>query len=336
MRTLYLRCLVPCANYFRFWMRYINFLRTAVGDDNQTRSAFQSAMRSLQTRPNIYLAYAAYEESCGRIDAARAVFQQILGSIAPGLVEGIIRFANFERRQGQHAAALKLLESALATASDKTLPFLSMFTAKYYGLLQRETGLGLPAGTSPMDRSHQILDAALEKFPENFDLWVFAINLETSFGGMTLSSQARVNALYARVLAPSSTISAARKQVLWKDRLAFAADWGNNPMRYWELDTEFQEQFGEFSVASLSAPKAPASAPAPAPHAGTKHPADSDAAGKKKSRTEEEGTPATAPQTPAEQQAAYYAYIQRYYQQQQQAGAYPAGAAAPAPAPPSQ
>eukprot|EP00708_Paratrimastix_pyriformis_P002120 GAFH01000859.1.p1 GENE.GAFH01000859.1~~GAFH01000859.1.p1 ORF type:complete len:457 (-),score=182.87 GAFH01000859.1:257-1627(-) len=249
LRTLYGRCLVACANYFRFWMRYIDFLRVDADSEEETRAAFKDATaHALKTRPNMYLARAAFEESTGHPEEARRVFVTLHTTVAPDLVEVLVRYANFERRQGRHAEALRILEEALAGAKDKTRLFLSMFTAKFYALIQRAEGLGLPEGQTAMGRGRAILDAALEAHPDNFDLWVFAINLETSFGGMTPESQERVFALYSRVLAASSPISAARKQALWKDCLAFAADWGNNPMRYWDLDAQFQEQFGEFAT----------------------------------------------------------------------------------------
>jgi len=47
---------------------------------------------------------------------------------------------------------------------------------------------------------------------------------------MTPSTFARVDELYARAVAPSSPLGPARKQVLWKDRLALAAEW-TEPMR---------------------------------------------------------------------------------------------------------
>ncbi|KAJ4462373.1 putative pre-mRNA-processing factor 39 [Paratrimastix pyriformis] len=390
LRTLYGRCLVACANYFRFWMRYIDFLRVDADSEEETRAAFKDATaHALKTRPNMYLARAAFEESTGHPEEARRVFVTLHTTVAPDLVEVLVRYANFERRQGRHAEALRILEEALAGAKDKTRLFLSMFTAKFYALvrpapphappvlrvllplhpatshqggppaatppymprhhichatiyatppymprhhmpppgsyIQRAEGLGLPEGQTAMGRGRAILDAALEAHPDNFDLWVFAINLETSFGGMTPESQERVFALYSRVLAASSPISAARKQALWKDCLAFAADWGNNPMRYWDLDAQFQEQFGEFATPAATAAKAPAAAAAAAattqPTAGTKHAATSqesgEAAGTKRGRTEEAAANAGQQQqqmTP-EQQAAYYAWYRQYYPQ---------------------
>ena len=73
-------------------------------------------------------------EDAGLVDEARAAHAKVTAEVAPGLVEAAVQRANFERRQGDHAAAMlactELLERVDAV-DETTRPYMAMFLARY-------------------------------------------------------------------------------------------------------------------------------------------------------------------------------------------------------------
>ena len=54
--------------------------------------------------------------AAGHVDAARSTYRLVVDQLSPGLVEAVVEFANFERRQGDVPAAKKVYEDAFTAA----------------------------------------------------------------------------------------------------------------------------------------------------------------------------------------------------------------------------
>ncbi|KAF8422891.1 hypothetical protein EV426DRAFT_150960 [Tirmania nivea] len=107
IQFLYERCLVTCAFYDEFWLRYVRWMYAQDGKEEEVRNIYQRACMCYApiSRPAIRLQYTVFEESQGRIDVARAIYEAIL-LLLPGHIETIISWANFERRHGGLDAAI--------------------------------------------------------------------------------------------------------------------------------------------------------------------------------------------------------------------------------------
>ncbi|KAF9427705.1 hypothetical protein BGZ94_004359 [Podila epigama] len=113
-KVLYERCLVTCALYEEFWMRYGSWLRT-VGTVEEVADVYRRAVRFLPgPEPAPRLAYALVEEELRNHNEARKQYQALL-KLLPGHLELIVRYANFERRQanGDLSAAEMVYASQL-------------------------------------------------------------------------------------------------------------------------------------------------------------------------------------------------------------------------------
>jgi pre-mRNA-processing factor 39 len=115
----YERCLVACANYSEFWMRYALWCQTAVSGAAALAVAVR-ACRQLQLRPDVHLFRADILESLGDTAAARNCYKHVLTVLSPGLLEAAVRLASFERRQGSVAAALAAYRQALSPAQQQS------------------------------------------------------------------------------------------------------------------------------------------------------------------------------------------------------------------------
>lgn len=112
--ALYERCLVTCAFYEEFWFRYARWMQAQPNKDEEVRNIFLRAVTLYVpiSRPGIRLQFAYFEETCGRIEVARAVHEAVLMKI-PNCVEAIISWANLQRRQSGLDAAIDVYKAQI-------------------------------------------------------------------------------------------------------------------------------------------------------------------------------------------------------------------------------
>lgn len=106
---LYERCLVTCALYEEFWLRYARWMSAQTNKDEEVRIIFMRAATMFVpvSRTAIRLQWAYFEESCGRVDSALAIHEATLMKI-PDCIEVIISWANLQRRQNGVEAAIQV------------------------------------------------------------------------------------------------------------------------------------------------------------------------------------------------------------------------------------
>ncbi|CEJ00109.1 hypothetical protein RMCBS344292_14175 [Rhizopus microsporus] len=99
IRALYERCLVPCAQYEDFWLRYGQWLAKN-NLISEAKSAYERAAYTFLPKDKIHikLALALVLEEEGNIDEARSTYTSILQS-TPTHIEAITDYIHFERRQ---------------------------------------------------------------------------------------------------------------------------------------------------------------------------------------------------------------------------------------------
>ncbi|KAF2474744.1 uncharacterized protein BDR25DRAFT_322906 [Lindgomyces ingoldianus] len=112
VRTMFLyeRCLVVCALYDEFWLRYARWMFSQ-GKEEDTRIIYMRASTIFVpiARPTVRLHWARFEEKKGRLDVAADIHLAILDQ-SPDHVETIISLAGLKRRQEGIDAAIQLLD----------------------------------------------------------------------------------------------------------------------------------------------------------------------------------------------------------------------------------
>ena len=111
---LYERCLVTCAYYDEFWLRYARWMLAQPGKEEEVRNIYQRASMLYVpiSRPAVRLQYAYFEESVDRIELAKDIHQAILINL-PGHIETIVSLANLSRRHGGLDAAIEVYKSQI-------------------------------------------------------------------------------------------------------------------------------------------------------------------------------------------------------------------------------
>lgn len=97
---LYERCLVSCALYDEFWLRYVRWMSAQGDKEEDIHQIYHRACAIFVpvSRPAVRYHYAAWVESLQKCDIARDILRSILSQL-PDHVETIVRWANMERRQ---------------------------------------------------------------------------------------------------------------------------------------------------------------------------------------------------------------------------------------------
>lgn len=112
VQFLYERCLVTCAHYDEFWLRYARWMSAQEGKEEEVRNIYQRASTLYVpiSRPLTRLRYAYFEEMSDRVDVAKDIHNAILVSL-PGHIETIVSLANVSRRHGGLDAAIEVYKT---------------------------------------------------------------------------------------------------------------------------------------------------------------------------------------------------------------------------------
>ncbi|KAK4858685.1 hypothetical protein QYF36_020477 [Acer negundo] len=116
---LYERCLIPCANYPEFWMRYVDFMESKGGREIANLALTRATQIFLKRLPVIHLFSARYKEHIGDVYAARAALVLCDTESDSSFVEYVTIKANMEKRLGNFVAACNVYKEALETATEK-------------------------------------------------------------------------------------------------------------------------------------------------------------------------------------------------------------------------
>ncbi|XP_011024481.1 PREDICTED: pre-mRNA-processing factor 39-like isoform X2 [Populus euphratica] len=116
---LYERCVIACANYTEYWIRYVLCMEATGNMDLANNALARATQVFVKRQPEIHIFAARLKEQNGDLSGARAAYQVVHAEIAPGLLEAIIKHANMEHRLGNLEDAFSLYEQAIAIEKGK-------------------------------------------------------------------------------------------------------------------------------------------------------------------------------------------------------------------------
>ncbi|KAJ7968852.1 putative Pre-mRNA-processing factor 39 [Quillaja saponaria] len=118
---LYERCLIPCANYPEYWMRYVDFMEAKGGRELANYALDRATEIFLKRVPAIHLFNARFKEQIGDAVSARTAFSRMGVETDSNFVENVILKANMEKRLGNNVAAFDAFKEAIEIATVKKL-----------------------------------------------------------------------------------------------------------------------------------------------------------------------------------------------------------------------
>jgi tetratricopeptide (TPR) repeat protein len=217
---VYGRCLVACANYSEFWLRYAAWKReitrlqaklmgaaataTPAGETNNSSIEAQAALAGatalqqacdvfLPRRIDCHLYLACLYEAAGQRDKASGVYQRLLG-LLPGeggvgwaseSAEVNTRYAHFLLRGGDINGAMEVLQKAVTIAGIKSDPQALAGVFAALTALTKEQNPLFPAASAPSTDAIKALRAAHEQAvsacPSEASAWLRFAEFEGSF-----------------------------------------------------------------------------------------------------------------------------------------------------------
>ncbi|KAF9587878.1 hypothetical protein IFM89_006132 [Coptis chinensis] len=173
---LHERCLIPCANYPEFWMRYVEFMETKGGREIANFALVRATQVFMKRVPAIHLLCARFKEKIGDALGTRAVFRQCDSELSSDLVENVTREANMEKRLGNPAAAFKVYEEALEMAIEKQKSHIfSVLSVNFSRFKYMVTG--------SVDAARDVLIKGIQHLPHCKVLIEGLLNFETMHNG---------------------------------------------------------------------------------------------------------------------------------------------------------
>jgi pre-mRNA-processing factor 39 len=188
---LYERCLVTCALYEEFWLRFARWMYDQ-GKEENTRLIFSRASCIFVSisAPAVRLAWARFEEKLGCVSVARDIYVAILDQ-KPEHEESMLALANLERRHEGCDAAVLLLEGYVGQSSDQ-----------YAGQLVAEQARILAQCKGKVDEARRAFSTKVDQLAASRTFWLQYFQFEIS---RPCTDQAdghkRVNAVYEEMLA---------------------------------------------------------------------------------------------------------------------------------------
>ncbi|KAJ8955805.1 hypothetical protein NQ318_005346 [Aromia moschata] len=167
--VLFERCLIACALYEEFWMKFVHYL------ENLKDSELQSKIRDVYERactihhlkkPNLHLQWAMFEEGVGNPGRAAEILVNLEKSV-PNVLQIAYRRINLERRRSDHEKCSQLYEHYINNSKNKMIS--SNIAIKYSRFCQRVL--------RDLGKAQEVLKTAISKDPNNPRLYLQLIDL---------------------------------------------------------------------------------------------------------------------------------------------------------------
>ncbi|KAH7132422.1 hypothetical protein B0J11DRAFT_600954 [Dendryphion nanum] len=217
---LYERCLVTCALYEEFWLRYARWMfsqnngTTFSGQkDDNTRLIYMRASCIFVSldEPTVRLHWARLEEKLKRPDIAEGIHEAIL-DVNPGNIKTIISMAGLKRRTGQNSDAIQYLEQQI-----------NAHTADISGQLVAEQARIRWQCDNDIQGARDTFQRSASRLSDSQPLWKSWLQFEMNQAAATGRDQVKNvhNMMHAQ-----SALSPAQKKELSQDYLAYLLECG--------------------------------------------------------------------------------------------------------------
>nr|CAD7593644.1 unnamed protein product [Timema genevievae] len=116
---LFERCLIACALYEEFWIKFVHYLESKTEMDDKIRDVYERACTIHHPKkPSLHLHWAVYEESHKNYDKASDILTN-LEKVVPNMLQVAYRLINLERRRGNFEKVCALYEHYITNSKNK-------------------------------------------------------------------------------------------------------------------------------------------------------------------------------------------------------------------------
>uniref|UniRef100_A0A3Q0R690 Pre-mRNA-processing factor 39 n=1 Tax=Amphilophus citrinellus TaxID=61819 RepID=A0A3Q0R690_AMPCI len=212
--VLFERCLIACALYEEFWIKYAKYLEGYSTEG--VRHIYKKACTvHLPKKPAIHLLWAAFEEQQGDIEDARGILKSLEAAI-PGLAMVRLRRVSLERRHDNLEEAEALLREAMESAKNATeASFYAVKLARQLMKVQRSLG-----------KARKVLLDAIEKDQVRTSPKLYLNLLELEYSRDVTQNEAEILACFDRAL--RSPLPLESRLLFSQRKVEFLEDFGSD------------------------------------------------------------------------------------------------------------
>lgn len=196
---IYERCLIPCANYSEFWIRYVDFMDAKGGREIANDALKRASKVFLKRIPAFHQYYSMFKEKIGDTVTAHVPFLQNGEDSTINVIENVSRRANMEKRAGNIEAAQAIYDKAIKMAHEKQ-------NLKLFSLLYISFARFTFVVTGSVDATKEIFIKGIQQSPSKSIIEGF-LDFMTMHGGK--DHIASVDCKVASLICPGSEISQA-------------------------------------------------------------------------------------------------------------------------------
>ncbi|KAJ8409093.1 hypothetical protein AAFF_G00241140 [Aldrovandia affinis] len=208
--VLFERCLVACALYEDFWIKYAKYLENYSIEG--VRHVYRKACTiHLPKKPTLHLLWAGFEEQQGNIAEARGILKALEETV-PGLAMVRLRRVSLERRHGNMEEAESLLQDAIGNGKNAgESSFYSIKLARQLLKVQRS-----------LERARKVLLEAIERDKTSPKLYLNLLELE--YSGDVKQNEEQILSCFDRAL--SSPLPLESRLAFSQRKVEFLEDFG--------------------------------------------------------------------------------------------------------------
>ncbi|XP_051953945.1 pre-mRNA-processing factor 39 [Xyrauchen texanus] len=209
---LFERCLIACALYEEFWIKYAKYLESYSTEG--VRHIYKKACSiHLPKKPAVHILWAAFEEQQGNVEEARGILKAIEEAV-PGLAMVRLRRVSLERRHGNMDEAETLLRDAITNGNNASeSSFYAVKLARQLLKVQKS-----------ITKAKKVLMEAIEKDETNPKLYLNLLELE--YTGDVQQNEADIIACFDRAL--NSPMSLESRVTFSQRKVEFLEDFGSD------------------------------------------------------------------------------------------------------------
>ncbi|XP_035278924.1 pre-mRNA-processing factor 39-like isoform X1 [Anguilla anguilla] len=210
--VLFERCLIACALYEEFWIKYAKYLENYSIEG--VRHVYKKACTiHLPKKPTLHLLWAGFEEQQGNIEEARGILKGLEEAV-PGLAMVRLRRVSLERRHGNMEEAESLLQDAIRNGKNVgELSFYSIKLARQLLKVQRS-----------LEKAKKVLLEAIEKDKMSPKLYLNLLELE--YSGDVKQNEKQILSCFDRAL--NSPLPLESRLAFSQRKVEFLEDFGSD------------------------------------------------------------------------------------------------------------
>lgn len=155
--VLFERCLIACALYEEFWLKFVHYLEELKDPELQpkVRDVYERACTIHHLKkPNLHLQWAIFEEAANNINRAAEILVNLEKQV-PNVLQVAYRRINLERRRSDNEKCAQLFEHYIGNSKNKMIS--STIAIKYSRFCLRVL--------KDFDKAQEVLKTAISKDP---------------------------------------------------------------------------------------------------------------------------------------------------------------------------